>query len=88
MGSSFFSGNRTGSIGGSSLNNAVMNDPIHKFLFGTNNVQATAGPYAGVAPTLASAQRGYALTPNGQAAGTLQPGNSAQLDATFGKGNY
>lgn len=73
----FFSGSRTGSIGNNSVNTAVMNDPIHKALFGNPQFHATAGPYAGVAPTLAAAQRGYATGPQGQAAPLT--GTSQQL---------
>jgi hypothetical protein len=87
MGSGFFGGSRAGSIGGSSLNNDVMNDPIHQFLFGKQPENpATAGPYAGITPTLAMAQRGYALTPSGGVANATTPGSSPQLAATFGKG--
>lgn len=81
---SFFGGSRAGSIGGSSLNNDVMNDPIHKFIFGNQpQLNATAGPYAGIAPSLAMAQRGYAVQ-NGQPGNAVNPGTSAQLQATFG----
>lgn len=69
----------------STLGKAIMNDPIHNFLFGGKPayVMPTAGPYAGVAPTLAGAQSGYALNSQGQVAapGT---GTSPQLQATFG----
>lgn len=93
MGSNFFRGRELGPVSGlapnSTVGKAILNDPVSNFLFGKRQqVLPTAGPYAGIAPTLGAAQRGYALTPSGQAAGTLQPGNSAQLDATFGKGGY
>lgn len=75
---SFFSRGTAGSIGNSSLNRSVINDPIHKFIFGHQpQINATAGPYAGIAPTLAAAQRGYATGPAGQAAPLN--GTSAQL---------
>src|ERR1700722_10657742 len=80
---SFFSGSRAGSIGGSSLNNDVMNDPIHKFIFGSQpEILPTAGPYAGQAPSLAAANGGYALNSAGQPS---LAGRSAQLQATFGR---
>ena len=87
MGSGFFGGSRAGSIGGSSLNNDVINDPIHQFIFGKQPENpATAGPYAGMTPTLAQAQGGYALTPTRMPGTAVAPGNSAQLAATFGAG--
>ncbi len=82
MGTAFFQGQQN-STGG----RAIVNDPIHSFIFGRPaQVNATAGPYAGVAPSLGMAQRGYALTPSGQPGGGMTPGNSAQLAATFGGG--
>jgi hypothetical protein len=84
MGSGFFGGSRAGSIGGNSVNNDIMNDPIHQFLFGKQpSSNAVAGPYAGITPTLAAANNGYALQ-GGQPGNAVNPGNSAQLAATFG----
>lgn len=68
----------------STIGKAMLNDPVSSFLFGKPKyVMPTAGPYAGVAPTLAGAQSGYALNNAGQPAapGT---GTSPQLNATFG----
>ena len=92
MGSNFFRGRELGPVSGlapnSTVGRAMINDPVSNFLFGKQRqVNATAGPYAGMAPSLAAANGGYALTPNGQAGTTAQPGQSAQLKATFG-GNY
>lgn len=84
MGTAFFQGNQS-STGG----RTIVNDPIHSFVFGRPaQVLPTAGPYAGVSPTLAMAQRGYATQANGQAGNAATPGRSAQLDAVFGAGNY
>lgn len=74
----FFNRSTAGSIGNSSLNRSVINDPIHQFIFGRQpKVLPTAGPYAGATPTLAAAARGYATGPQGQAAPLT--GQSAQL---------
>lgn len=69
----------------STLGKAIMNDPVHNFLFGGKPayVMPTAGPYAGVAPSLAGAQGGYALNSQGQVAAP-GAGTSPQLQATFG----
>lgn len=97
MGSSFFSPSRAldpaggvyqaaGSPGsGSTVGKSIMNDPVHNFLFGgkPQAIPATAGPYAGIAPTLAGAQGGYGLS-NGNPIGTGGGGSSPQLQATFG----
>lgn len=91
MGSNFFRGRELGPVGAMSPNStfgrAVNNDPVSNFLFGKQRqVLPTAGPYAGYAPSLAAANGGYATQANGAAATTAQPGQSAQLRATFGAG--
>lgn len=92
MGTEFFSKGSEGSLSGSNpqsgggLNEAIMNDPIHQFLFGKAYAGPTAqpGPYAGVSPTLSGAQGGYALNSSGGVPLTGQSSSSPQLSATFG----
>jgi hypothetical protein len=68
----------------STIGKAMLNDPVSNFLFGKPKyVMPTAGPYAGIAPSLAGAQSGYALDSKGQPAAP-GAGTSAQLNATFG----
>lgn len=92
MGSGFFRNRELGPAVGSNstIGRSAQNDPVSTFLFGKPaSYTPTAGPYAGMAPTLAASQRGYATQPNGQAGNVATPGNSAQLQAVFGpKGGY
>lgn len=85
MGSEFLSGRELGPIAGNgngTVGRAMVNDPVSKFLFGAPKyVMPTAGPWAGVTPSLAAANSGYGTTNgNPQLNGG---GQSAQLNATF-----
>lgn len=94
MGTGFFSKGSEGSLSGSNpqsgggLNDAIMNDPIHQFIFGKAYAGPVAqpGPYAGVAPTLAGADAGYQLNKSGGVPLGGQAASSPQLAATFGSG--
>lgn len=76
-----------GSPGGqSTIGKAIMNDPVHNFLFGGKPayVMPTAGPWAGQAPSLAAANSGYGLNATGNPS-LGGGGTSPQLAATFGQ---
>lgn len=94
MGSSFFqkSVDPVGSSlgGNSTLGRSYSNDPVNNFLFGTKqqSIPATAGPWAGTAPSLSSAAGGYGVTPGGSPQLSGGAGNNAQLNATFGAGKW
>jgi hypothetical protein len=107
MGSNFFGGgaksavdpagtaySQMGSPGSqSTLGKAIMNDPVHNFLFGgkPQAIPATAGPWAGTGPSLSLANRGYATAGGSGMGATPQLGAgapSAQLNATFGGGKW
>lgn len=86
MGSAFLKGRELGPLAGngnSTVGRAMVNDPVSKFLFGAPKyVTPTAGPWAGVAPSLAAANSGYGLNATGNP--QLNGGGvSPQLSATF-----